>query len=301
MAGLSLQELTALSAVATRRSFRAAAADLRVSPSSLSHQVASVERRLGVRLFNRTTRSVSLTEAGEHFLARVNPALREISEAVETVNRFRDTPAGLLRLNASEGGAERILPTVLSFMAAYPDMRVDLAVDGRMVDIVAEGFDAGVRGGSAVPQDMVALPFGVAETFMIVGSPVYFQTHGRPTSPADLLRHACIRVRMPSGALLPWDFERQGETVSIEPPGRLMVGSPGLAIQAAVAGAGVAYVIERAMADELATGKLVRVLDDWTPPFPGVSLYYPKQRLPSAGLAAFIAHFRATRPRARAG
>jgi len=166
---------------------------------------------------------------------------------------------------------------------------------------VAEGFDAGVRGGSAVPQDMVALPFGVAETFMIVGSPAYFQAHGRPTSPADLLRHACIRVRMPSGALLPWDFERQGETVSIEPPGRLMVGSPGLAIEAAVAGAGVAYVIERAMADELATGKLVRVLDDWTPPFPGVSLYYPKQRLPSAGLAAFIAHFRATRPRARAG
>ncbi len=142
MAGLSLQELTALTAVASRRSFRAAAGQLAVSPSSLSHQVASVERRLGVRLFNRTTRSVSLTEAGEHFLARVNPALREIADAVETVHRFRDTPAGLLRLNASEGGAERILPTVLDFMAAYPDMRVDLAVDGRMVDIVAEGFDA---------------------------------------------------------------------------------------------------------------------------------------------------------------
>jgi len=295
MAGLSLQELAALTAVAGRRSFRGAAAELGVSASSLSHQVASAERRLGVRLFNRTTRSVSLTEAGEHFLARINPALREIADAVETVNRFRDTPAGLLRLNASEGGGERILPHVLSFLAAYPDMRVDLAVDGRMVDIVAEGFDAGVRGGSAVPQDMVAVPFGVPETFMIVGSPQYFERCGRPASPGDLLQHACIRVRMPSGVLLPWDFERQGERVSIDPPGRLVVGSPGLAVQAAVGGAGVAYVIERAMVDELASGKLVRVLDAWTPPFPGVVLYYPRQRLPSAGLAAFIAHFKAQR------
>jgi len=300
MAGLSLAELSALSAVATRRSFRAAAVDLRMSPSSLSHQVASVERRLGVRLFNRTTRSVSLTEAGEHFLARVNPALREIADAVETVNRFRDTPAGLLRLNASDGGAERILPMVLDFMAAYPDMRVDVAVDGRLVDIVAEGFDAGVRGGGAVPQDMIALPFGVPETFMIVGSPAYFQAHGRPQAPADLLRHACIRVRMPSGALLPWEFERRGEEVRIEPPGRLVVGSPMLAVQAAVAGAGVAYVIERAMSDELASGRLVRVLDEWTPPFPGVCLYYPRQRLPSAGLAAFIEHVRTARRRERA-
>jgi DNA-binding transcriptional LysR family regulator len=298
MAGLSLQELTALTAVAGRKSFRAAAGQLGVSPSSLSHQIASVERQLGVRLFNRTTRSVSLTEAGEQFLARVNPALREIADAVETVNRFRDTPAGLLRLNASEGGAERILPTVLTFMAAYPEMRVDLAVDGRMVDIVAEGFDAGVRGGHAVPQDMIALPFGVAETFMVVGSPAYFQAHGQPQVPADLLNHACVRVRMPSGALLPWEFERRGEDVRIEPPGRLMVGSPTLAIQAALAGAGVAYVIEWAIAEELASGRLVRVLDDWTPPFPGVCLYYPRQRLHSAGLAAFIEHFKATRRRA---
>ncbi len=154
-----------------------------------------------------------------------------------------------------------------------------------------------MRGGSAVPQDMIAVPFGVPEAFMIVASPGYLQAQGRPTAPADLLRHACIRVRMPSGALLPWDFERHGEQISIEPPGRLVVGSPGLAIQAAVADAGIAYVIERAMSDELASGRLVRLLDDWTPPFPGVSLYYPRQRLPSAGLAAFIEHFKATRRR----
>jgi DNA-binding transcriptional LysR family regulator len=295
MAGLALNELTALAAVATHRSFRAAAVELGVSPSSLSHSVASVERRLGVRLFNRTTRSVSLTEAGAHFLARINPALREIAGAVETVNQFRDTPAGQLRLNASEGGAERILPIVLDFMAAYPDMRVDLASDGRMVDIVAEGFDAGVRGAGAVPQDMVAVPLGFEESFVVAASPAYFAARGAPQVPADLLAHDCIRVRMPSGALLRWEFEQRGEALSIEPPGRLVLGSVNLAVQAAVRGAGVVYVIERAAADELASGALVRVLADWTPPFPGVCLYYPRQGLPSAGLAAFVEHFKKAR------
>lgn len=297
MAAPSLPELTALAAVATHRSFRAAAAELGVSPSSLSHAVASVERRLGIRLFNRTTRSVSLTEAGEDFLARIRPALRDIAAAVETVNRFRETPTGTLRLNASLGGAERILPTVLSFLDANPDMRVDLGVDGRLVDIVAEGFDAGVRGGGAVPQDMIALSFGQSERYVVVGSPAYFAARGRPETPADLMTHACVRVRMPSGVLLPWDFELRGEEIKIEPPGRLVVGSPELAVQAAAAGAGVAYAIERAMTAELESGRLEPVLEAWTPPFPGVSLYYPRQRLPSAGLAAFIEHFKATRPR----
>jgi DNA-binding transcriptional LysR family regulator len=295
MAGLALNELTALAAVATHRSFRAAATDLGVSPSALSHSVAGVERRLGVRLFNRTTRSVSLTEAGEHFLARIRPALREIAGAVETVNQFRDTPAGLLRFNASEGGAERILPIVLDFMSAYPDMRVDLASDGRMVDIVAEGFDAGIRGAGAIPQDMVALPLGLEESYVVAGSPAYLSTHGTPQVPGDLLAHACIRVRMPSGTLLRWDFERRGEELSIEPPGRLVLGSLNLSVQAAARGAGIVYVIERAVADEIASGALVRVLADWTPPFPGVSLYYPRQRLPSAGLSAFIEHFKRAR------
>ena len=153
---LALHELNALAAVANHRGFRAAAAELNVSPSALSHAVASLERRLGVRIFNRTTRSVALTEAGADFLARVQPALREIAEAVETVNRFRDTPAGLLRLNGSEGAAERVLPIVLDFMARYPDMRVDLVSEGRMVDIVAAGFDAGLRLAESVPQEMVS-------------------------------------------------------------------------------------------------------------------------------------------------
>ena len=295
MAGLTLQDLAMLSAVAERRSFRAAAAELGVSPSSLSHAVAGVERRLGVRLFNRTTRSVALTEAGEQFLARVRPALRDIEGAVETVNRFRDTPSGLLRINASEGGAERILPAVLSFLADYPDMRVDLVSDGRLIDIVAEGFDAGVRGAGQVPQDMVAIPLGQEERFLLVASPAYLARRGEPAAPGDLLAHDCLRVRMPSGVLLPWEFERRGEVVRLEPPSRLILGSPNLAVQAAVAGAGVAYVIERAIADELSSGRLVSMLPDWTPAFAGVSLYYPRQRLNSAGLAAFIAHFRAQR------
>ena len=297
MAGLALNELNALAAVAAHNSFRAAAAELGISPSSLSHAVASIERRLGVRLFNRTTRSVSLTEAGEHFLARVRPALRDIAEAVETVNRFRDTPAGLLRLNSSEGGAERILPIVLDFMAAYPDMRVDLVSEGRMVDIVAAGFDAGLRHAEAIPQEMVALPLGLDEAFIVVGSPGYFAGRGVPATPADLLGHECLRARLPSGALIRWEFERQNAELRIDVTGRLILGSPGLSQQAAVAGAGLAYVNLRSAEADLTAGRLVQVLADWTPPYPGLCLYYPRQRLPSAGLRAFIDVFQAARGR----
>lgn len=297
MTSLTLHELAALQAVAGRRSFRAAAAELAVSPSSLSHAVAAVEKRLGVRLFNRTTRSVSLTEAGEHFLARVNPALREIPEAVQTVGRFRDTPAGTLRLNASEGGGERILPFVTSFLARWPDMKVDIAVEARLVDIVAEGFDAGVRGGGATPKDMVALSLGQQEKYVAVASPVYLAAHGTPEAPGDLLGHDTVRVAMSNGSLFPWEFARRGEEVVIAPPARLTVGSPNLAASAARSGAGVAWLVERSVTDDLATGRLVEVLADWAEPFDGVCLYYPRQRLPSAGLAAFIEHVKAERRR----
>jgi DNA-binding transcriptional LysR family regulator len=283
--------------VATHRSFRAAAAELGLPPSSLSHMVASIERRLGVRLFNRTTRSVAVTEAGEQFLARIQPALREIADAVETVNRFRDTPAGLLRLNSSEGGSARILPVVLGFMAAYPEMRVDLVTEGRMIDIVAAGFDAGIRLAEAVPQDMVSLPLGIDEAMIVVGSPSYLAARGVPQAPADLFGHDCIRARLPSGAILRWEFEHQGEEIRIDPPGRLTIGSPELSQQAALAGAGLAFVSARTAMAEIESGQLRQVLAEWTPPFPGLSLYYPRQRLPSAGLRAFIDHFQAARKR----
>lgn len=297
MTDLALNELRALQAIATHRGFRAAAAELHVAPSSLSHTVASIERRLGVRLFNRTTRSVSLTEAGEHFLARVQPALREIADAVETVNRFRDTPTGLLRLNASEGGAERVLPIVLDFMTTYPDMRVDLVSEGRMIDIVAGGFDAGVRLAEAIPQDMISLPLGPQEAFAVVATRGYFAERSTPRAPADLFAHECIRSRLPSGAFFRWEFEHQGEAFQIDPPGRLILGSPDLALRAARTGAGIAFVTEKSAADDIASGQLVRVLAEWTPPFAGICLYYPRQRLPSAGLRAFIDHFQAARKR----
>ncbi|MBR7618629.1 LysR family transcriptional regulator [Phenylobacterium sp. 20VBR1] len=297
MSGLALNELNAMAAVAAHRSFRAAASELAVSPSALSHAIASMERRLGVRLFNRTTRSVSLTEAGEQFLARVQPALREIADAVESVNRFRDTPTGLLRLNASEGAAERVLPIVLDFMAAYPDMRVDMVSEGRMVDIVAEGFDAGLRLGETAPQEMIALSLGVQEAMIVVGSPAYLTRRGAPKVPADLFAHECIRARLPSGTILRWEFARQGEETRLDPPGRLVLGSPDLSLQAARGGAGLAFVNCRSASKDLASGTLIQVLADWTPPFPGIALYYPRQRLPSAGLRAFIDCFQAARLR----
>jgi len=297
MADLGLNDLKALAAVAAHRSFRAAALDLGLSPSALSHTVASLERRLGVRLFNRTTRSVSVTEAGEAFLARVQPALRELEDAVETVNRYRQTPAGLLRLNTSEGGAMRVLPILLDFLQAYPDMRVDVVCEGRMVDIVAGGFDAGLRIAEAVPQEMVSIALGLDEEFAVVGAPDYVSAHGLPQNPADLFEHECIRTRLPSGTIYRWEFERSGEAIRLDVPGRLTLGTHDLGLQAARAGAGLAYVNRRSAEADLATGRLVRVLADWTPPFAGICLYYPRQRLPSAGLRAFIDHFQAARRR----
>ncbi|MDG3438860.1 LysR family transcriptional regulator [Nitrospirillum amazonense] len=305
MTDLTLRELAALAAVAEHRSFRAAAAAIGASPSSLSHRVAAMERQLGVRLFNRTTRSVALTEAGEHFLARVMPATREIADAVETVNRFRDTPAGLLRLNTSEEAAARMLPLILDFMARYPDMRVDLVAEGRMIDIVASGFDAGFRAADTVPEDMVAIPLGEEEGWAVVATPAYFQTHGLPRVPADLLRHDCIRARLPSGTIYRWEFAPHGGParggpmgdgeIRIDVPGRLTLGSHALCLNAARAGAGIAYVSLRDVAADLAAGRLARALADWTPPSPGLALYYPRQRLPSAGLKAFIDHTKAWR------
>jgi DNA-binding transcriptional LysR family regulator len=242
-----------------------------------------MERRLGVRLFNRTTRSVALTEAGEGFLARVQPALREIADAVETVNRFRDT---------SEAAAERALPIVVSFMAAYPDMRIDLVSEGRMIDIVAGGFDAGLGHAEAVPLDMISLSLGIEEARIVVGTPDYFAARGVPHAPADMFSHECLNARMPSGAIRFWEFERDGEEIRIDPPGRLLLGSPDLTLQAARAGAGVAYVSQRSAAEDLTSGRLVQVLAGWNPLFPGVCLYYPRQRLPSAGLRV-INHFQA--------
>ncbi|WP_262028053.1 LysR family transcriptional regulator [Microvirga sp. Mcv34] len=284
-----LVELNAVVAVASHRSFRAAATELGMSPSALSHAIAALEQRMGVRLFNRTTRSVSLTEAGEQFLAKVGPALREIAEAIDATNVFRDSPAGTLRLNMSEGAARQLLtPIVLEFMRRYPQMHVDLVTQGRLVDIVAEGFDAGIRLAEAVPQDMIAIPCGPEQRYAVVGSPVYFDSHARPKTPGDLVAHECIRGRLPSGAMLKWEFEKRGEQMVVDVKGALTLDHYELWIEAAREGAGLAYVNEWSVSHEISSGRLIRVLEDWTPPFPGLSLYYPGHRHVPAGLRAFI-------------
>ncbi|MDR6290450.1 MULTISPECIES: LysR family transcriptional regulator [Inquilinus] len=284
-----LVELEAVVAVARRGNFRAAAADLGMSSSALSHAVRGLEARLGVRLFNRTTRSVSLSAAGEQFVAGVAPALSDIRGAMEAVNRHRDTPAGTLRLNTSAGAARRILtPIILEYLRRYPEMKVDLVTEGRLIDIVVDGFDAGIRMAETVPGDMIAVPVGGALRFAVVAAPAYFADRPRPQTPGDLMAHRCIRARMPSGVIYRWEFERRGEALALDVPGPIILDEPTLMIEAALAGLGVAYLSEWSVLADIAAGRLVRVLEDWTPSFAGLALYYPGRRHVPAGLRAFI-------------
>ncbi|MBB5367395.1 MULTISPECIES: LysR family transcriptional regulator [unclassified Janthinobacterium] len=290
-----LIELNAVVAVANQRSFRKAAAELGMSSSALSHAIASLEARLGVRLFHRTTRSVALSEAGQQFLARVQPALGQIAEAMDGVNAFRDTPSGTLRINTSEGAAKMILaPLVLAFLARYPDMQVDIVTEGRLVDIVAEGFDAGIRAMENVPLDMIAVPCTPPLRFAVVGSPAYFARHAAPLSPDELHQHRCVRSRLPGGALYKWEFERSGERFEIDPHGPLTLDNHHLMIAAALHGEDLIWTNEWAVANLLAEGRLVRVLEDWSPALPGLCLYYPGHRHVSAGMKAFLAMLRAS-------
>lgn len=288
MEDLGLRALTVANAVAVHQSFRGAAHELGMSPSSVSHMIAALESRLGIRLFLRNTRSVSLTEAGDSFLKRVRPALDQITQAIDGVHDLRDRPTGLIRLNTATWGADRILPVIVGFMKAYPDVRVDLVTEGRLIDIIAEGFDAGLRLMSVVPQDMIALPLGIDEALMIVAAPAYLARHGTPTTPGDLLQHECIRARMPSGAIMHWDFPQSASTPAVQVNGRLVIGTSALAAKAAAAGVGLAYVEQREAQPFLDNGTLVQVMAEWTPPFEGEALYYPRMRLPSAAFKAFI-------------
>jgi len=286
-----LLELHGVVAVAAHRNFRAAAAELGLSPSALSHAISSLEQRLGVRLFNRTTRSVSLTEAGREFVDRVRPALSDLSDAMEITNKFRQKPRGTLRLNTSEGSARLFLmPVVARFIAAYPDMHVDIITDGKLVDIVAGGFDAGIRLFETVPQDMIAIPCGPPEQFVIVASPEYLEKCGKPIpkNPADLAAHACLRLRLPSGKIYRWEFEKRDQQIEIDVTGPITLDSSNMIVEAAIAGCGIAYVTRHQAAPYLQSGELTQMMHDWTPPFPGLCLYYPGHRHVPAGLRAFI-------------
>ncbi len=283
-----LKGLEAVLAIARRGSFRAAALDLGMSTTALSHSIGRLEAGLGVRLFNRTTRSVALTNAGRDFVARVTPALTEIRAAMDTVRAQRQTPSGTLRINASVQAGRAVAPLVLAFLRRYPEMQVDLVTEGRLVDTVAEGFDLGIRPADLVPRDMIALPLGPPQRHAVVAAPKWLTLHPAPISPADLDPAHCIRVRLPNGALLRWPFEKAGLAVAFEAKGRLTVDEAAIARAAVLDGAGIGYFIEGDVADDIAAGRLTRLLPDWTPARPGFSLYYPGRRNPSAGFTAFL-------------
>ena len=284
-----LGDLTAFAAIVAHRSFRKAADELGLSPSTLSHAMRALEAGLGVRLLHRTTRSVSPTEAGEQLAARLAPVLRDLDGVLAGVTASHGRPAGRLRINAPEPAARLLLRSVVpGFLRRYPEMSLDLVTEGRLVDIVAEGFDAGVRLGEAVPKDMIAVRFGGAIRFVVVAAPRYLAGHGALQTPDDLQHHACIRVRLPSGKPYRWEFGQHGQELTLEVPGALTLDHPELMLEAAAAGLGVAYVADRSAQPYIRRGTLVTVLDDWCPSIPGLFLYYPGRRHVPPGLRAFI-------------
>jgi DNA-binding transcriptional LysR family regulator len=284
-----LTELDAVLAVARRGNFRAAAKELGMSTSAVSSAVAGLEARLQSRLFNRTTRSVALTEAGQRYVTRIGPAVTEIRRASDEIHGDPSTPSGTLRLNMSSGAAQMIFqPLILDYLHRYPQMTVDIVSEARLVDIVALGFDAGIRLAESVPQDMVAVSLSPDLRMKVVGSPAYLAEHGVPQSPADLSTHQAVRMRLSHGGLYHWELERRGEAVAVDVPGRLILDDMLLVRQAARAGMGLAYLSEWHIRDELANGELIPVLEEWCPPFPGLRLYYPGHRHVPAGLRALI-------------
>lgn len=293
-----LDHLHAFVAVARARGFREAARTAGTSASRLSETVRRLEAQLGVRLFNRTTRSVALTQAGQELLARLAPALTEVEAALDAVNGFRDKPAGTLRLNVPLSAAKLVLPSIVpDFLAAYPDIRLEVVAEESFVDVLAAGCDAGIRYDDRLEQDMIAEPIGPrVQRFAAGASPAYLNRRGRPAHPEDLMQHACLRGRFPSGSMPAWEFERGGETVRIDASGPLVVqigGAVDLAVDAAIAGAGVMYLFEDWLRPHFASGALEPVLEPWWPQFSGPFLYYSGRRLVPSPLKALIEFIKA--------
>ncbi|MBY3143646.1 LysR family transcriptional regulator [Rhizobium laguerreae] len=285
----SLNDLAAFAAVASHRSFRRAAEVMGVSRSALSHAIIGLEGKLGVRLFNRTTRSVSLTQAGARLLARLDPVLQDLDQALDTLSEERGTPSGTLRINANKSGARILLAEVVPlFLDLYPDVELDLVSEGRLVDIVEQGFDAGVRLLEAIPRDMIGVKFGGDVRFIAVAAPSYLDGRAIPNTPDDLHAHCCIRQRLPSGKRYRWEFSKRSAEVAVDVPGNLTLDDNDLLVQAAADGRGIAYVPEHFAQPFLELGQLVTVLDDWCPPTPGLALYYPRSRHVPSPLRAFI-------------
>ena len=296
-----LGDLTAFVAVTRAGGFRDGARAGGRSASSLSDAVRRLESKLGVRLLNRSTRSIALTEAGQRLLDRLEPALGEVEAALDVVNGFRDRPAGTLRLNVPVSAARLVLPAIVPpFLAAYPEIRLDIVAEDGFVDVLAAGCDAGIRYDERLEQDMIAAPIGPREQrFATAASPGYLDRHGRPSHPQELLGHACLRGRFESGAMIVWEYERDGQTIRIDPSGPLVVragAATDLAVQAAIAGSGVIYLFEDWIRPHLASGALEAVLEPWWLRFPGPFLYYPGRRYLPAPLRAFVDFIGAHRP-----
>ena len=284
-----LDVLAAFLAVADERSFTKAAKRLGVSPSALSHSLRGLEERIGVRLLARTTRSVSTTEAGDLLLARLRPALGDIERALALVAGLREQPAGRLRLLVPRVAARMLLaPRLAEFTARYPDVVLDVTTDDSLLDIVAGRFDAGIHLGEFLQRDMVAVRVSREQRAAIVGSPGYFATHPPPQTPRDLVQHRCLNIRMGAEGVYRWEFDKGSESLTVGVEGPLETDDFQLTRLAALEGVGLAYAFEEEVAPHLASGALVRVLEDWCPPFPGFYLYYPSRRQQTPALAALV-------------
>jgi DNA-binding transcriptional LysR family regulator len=289
MRSYSLGDFDAVLAIGRRGSFRAAALDLGLSTSALSNTIARLESELGVRLFNRTTRSVALTEAGRRFIEQVSPALGDIHQALDAVRSQQDVPDGTLRINTfATAGREILAPLVLECLRRFPQIRIDLVTEGNLVDIVADGFDFGIRSRNLVPSDMIAIPLGTVRHHAVVAAPAYLAEREWPRVPADLARHACIRTRLPNGALLRWQFEAEGRPLQVDVDGPLTLDEASLARLAVLASVGIGYFMESDVGEDIAAGRLVRLLAEWTPPLAPLCLYYPSRRNPPAAFRVFV-------------
>ncbi|MCF6103694.1 LysR family transcriptional regulator [Mesorhizobium muleiense] len=288
-----LSQLAVLATVAQCGSFRGAAKELGIAPSAVSHAVSSLEARLGVRLLARSTRSVAPTEAGAQLLERLRPALSEIDLALESAVEARDRPAGNLRLTVPRTAAHLALtPRLGAFASAYPDIVLEIVIEDRFTDVVEGGFDAGVRLGESLQRDMIAVRIGPNLRGAVVGAPSYFATMPRPRHPHDLVGHRCIRFRFSSGILYRWEFEKDGEEIELAVQGPLILDEDHLIANAAADGAGLAFLFEDYVREALATGRLIRVLEDWCPPFDGFFAYYPSRRQMRPALRAFVDFFK---------
>lgn len=293
MIDIDLRDIAAFALVARLRNFRRAARELGVSASSLSQRLRDLEERLGVRLLNRTTRSVAVTEAGEQLLGRIAPAVQDVAAALAETRSRQGRPAGRLRINAPAPAIQLTLaPMIAPFLKRYPDINLEIIAEPALIDIVAEGYDAGVRYEESLAQDMIAVSLGPPQRYAVVASPDFLRINGIPTKPEHLVGRPGIVTRFPSRATLPWEFEKDGRVVRVTPLERLAAMNMDLQIQAAVEGLGFLATFEGFARREIEAGRLVSVLEDWCSPFPGPYIYYPSRRQPPPALAAFLAFVR---------